>query len=68
LIAAAVWTVYVWGTRIWNISQGPNGTGFKVVHYLLALISIGFAVAVGAIGIRGLKEEAMRDSTLRSPS
>jgi hypothetical protein len=68
LIAAAIWTLYVWGTRIWIISRLSNGTGFKVVHYVLAAISIGFAIAVGSIGIRGLKQDSVGDSALRSPS
>jgi hypothetical protein len=67
LIAAAIWTLYVWGTRIWIISGSSNGTGFKVVHYLLALISVGFAIAIGYIGIRALKEDSVRDPALSSP-
>jgi hypothetical protein len=67
LIAAAVWTLYVWGTRIWIISRLSNGTGFKVVHYVLALISIGFAIAVGVIGVRGLREGSAQDTAFRSP-
>jgi hypothetical protein len=58
LVAAAVWTFYVWVTRVWNIARGPNGTGFKVVHYVLAIISIGFAIAVGWIGVRELRERS----------
>jgi NO-binding membrane sensor protein with MHYT domain len=57
LIAAAIWTFYVWATRIWIIARLSNGTGFKVVHYVLAAISIGFAIAVGWIGLRVLREE-----------
>jgi NO-binding membrane sensor protein with MHYT domain len=57
LIAAAVWTFYVWATRIWIIARLSNGAGFKLVHYVLAAISIGFAVAIGWIGLRGLREE-----------
>ena len=46
LRAFAVWTVYVWGTRIWNIlGDDSTSTGFKVVHSVLALVSIAFAVA-----------------------
>ena len=41
----AVWTIWVWGTRIWNIWGGDESTGFKVVHTLLALVSVVLAVA-----------------------
>ena len=44
LRAFALWTVYVWGTRIWNV-VGDEGRGFtfKAVHVALALVSVGFA-------------------------
>jgi len=46
LRAFAVWTVYVWGTRIWNvIGDDTRGFAFKAVHVVLALISVGVAVA-----------------------
>jgi hypothetical protein len=46
LRAFAVWTVYVWGTRIWNVlGDDSRGFGFKAVHVVLALISVAFAVA-----------------------
>jgi hypothetical protein len=45
LRAFAVWTVYVWGTRIWNvIGDDDRSTGFKAVHVGLAVISVAFAV------------------------
>jgi hypothetical protein len=54
LIAACVWTLYVWITRMWNIVQdNDHGTGFKVVHGALAVISVAFGIAVGIIGWRG---------------
>ncbi len=50
LRAFAVWTVYVWGTRIWNV-VGDEGRGlaFKAVHVVLALVSVAFAVATWVI-------------------
>ena len=45
LRAFALWTVYVWVTRMWNILRDDQSVGFKVVHSVLALISIAFAVA-----------------------
>ena len=42
----AVWTIYVWVTRIWNIAGDESTSlGFKVVHSVLAAISIAFGVA-----------------------
>jgi hypothetical protein len=49
LRAFAVWTVWVWGTRIWNIWGDDHGVGFKVVHSVLALVSVAFAVACWVI-------------------
>ena len=44
--AFAVWTVYVWGTRIWNvIGDDQRGFAFKAVHIALAIVSVAFAVA-----------------------
>jgi len=46
LRAFAVWTVWVWSVRLWNIVRDPeHETGFKVVHSLLGIGSIAFAVA-----------------------
>ena len=50
LIAAAIWTLYVWISRIVIMAGQDESTGFKVVHGLLALVSIGFALAIGKIG------------------
>jgi hypothetical protein len=46
LYVFAGWTVWVWGTRIWNIwGDDERETGFKVVHTVLAAVSVGLAVA-----------------------
>jgi hypothetical protein len=50
LIAAAVWTLYVWISRIVIMAGQDESAGFKVVHGILALVSIGFALAIGKIG------------------
>jgi hypothetical protein len=50
LLAAAVWTLYVWISRIVIMAGQDESTGFKVVHGVLALVSIGFALAIGKIG------------------
>lgn len=52
LRAFAVWTVWVWLTRIWNIlgdNAADHGFAFKAVHVVLALVSIGFAVVAWRI-------------------
>ena len=44
--AFCLWTVWVWGTRIWNIlGDDARGTGFKVVHTVVAAVSIALSVA-----------------------
>ncbi len=43
--AFALWTVYVWITRIVNILGDDHDAGFKAVHTALAVISIALAVA-----------------------
>ncbi len=67
--AFALWTLWVWGTRVWNVFGDDNSTGFIVVHLLLALVSIGFAamalVAVSRIRRRG---EFERDGVLATVS
>ena len=52
LIAACVWTLYVWITRIVIISGQDQSAGFKVVHGVLAAISIAFGLAIGRMGWR----------------
>jgi small neutral amino acid transporter SnatA (MarC family) len=65
LLAAAVWTVWVWATRIWNLLGDPaHGAAFKAVHSLLALVSIAFAVAIGVVGLR-MRREARGIETAR---
>ena len=53
LIVACVWTIYVWISFVVIQSrQNDTSTGFKIVHGVLAVISIGFGIAVGRIGWR----------------
>ncbi len=61
VLAAAIWTIYVWVTRTWNIISDPDpahGFAFKAVHVLLAMVSIAFAVALGVIGLQLRREAA----------
>jgi hypothetical protein len=55
LIAACIWTLYVWITRIVIISGQDQSAGFKVVHGVLAVISIAFGLAIGRMGWRAIR-------------
>jgi hypothetical protein len=55
LVAAGAWTLYVWISRIFIMAGQDESTGFKVVHGVLAAISIAFGIAAGWIGIRRLR-------------
>ena len=47
---SAVWALWVWVVLIRNmINDHSHGTSFRVVHIVLAVISIGFAVATFVI-------------------
>ena len=65
LRAFAVWTVYVWGTRIWNVVGDEARTfGFKAVHVALATVSVAFAVATWLIVAKNRRVGRMdRDGT-----
>ncbi len=55
LLAAGGWTLFVWVTRLVNMAGEDRSAGFYVVHGALAVISIGFGVALGVIGWRALR-------------
>ena len=50
LMAAAAWTTYVWVSRLVIMAGQDESVGFKVVHAVLAVVSLAFGVAVGRIG------------------
>lgn len=51
--AAAIWTAWVWATRIGNIwGDEARSFGFKAVHTVLALVSLVFAVAIWRVAGR----------------
>ncbi len=52
LLAAAAWTLYVWISRVVILAGQEESAAFKVVHFILAGISIVFALAIGRIGLR----------------
>jgi hypothetical protein len=55
LVALCAWTLYVWITRVYIIAGQDQSAGFKVVHGILAAISIMFGLAAGWIGVRRLR-------------
>ena len=55
LVALCAWTLYGWITRLWIMAGQDESTGFKVVHGILAVISIAFGVAAGWVGVRRLR-------------
>ena len=58
LVAAGTWTLFVWLTRINNILGDDRSTSFKVVHVILAAVSVAFGLAVGWIGLRAWRQNA----------
>ena len=60
LRSAAVWTIFIWVTRIRNIlGDDTRSTGFKAVHTALALVSVAFAVAI--LGVASRNRRRARD-------
>ncbi|MEY2446644.1 MAG: hypothetical protein QOH79_120 [Acidimicrobiaceae bacterium] len=45
ITALAVWTIGVWAVRTPQILLDDQSTGFKIVHTVLALMSIGLAIS-----------------------
>jgi hypothetical protein len=69
LLAAAAWTVFVWGNRILNILRNDDdrSTGFIVVHVVLAVISVAFAVAIARIALRARRATEPSGAPGRAP-
>lgn len=64
LRAFAVWTVWVWGTRLWNIWQdAERDLPFKVVHSVLAGVSVVFAVATWRIVARAASRRVTSEAS-----
>jgi len=60
---AAAWTIFIWVTRIRNIlGDDTRSTGFKVVHSVLALVSVAFAVAILAVASRNRRDTSAKHS------
>ena len=58
LLAAGIWTLFVWLTRISNILGDDRSTSFKLVHVALAGVSVAFGVAIGWIGLRAWRQSS----------
>jgi hypothetical protein len=67
LRAFAIWTVYVWVTRMWNIWRDDQSIGFKAVHMALAVVSIAFAVACWVVVSRVRRRAVRREAAPAEP-
>ncbi len=64
LRSAAVWTVFIWVTRIGNIlGDEARSVGFKAVHSGLAAVSVAFAVAIWGVASRSRRRDRAKAST-----
>ena len=64
LRAAAVWTFFIWAVFVRNLlGDETRATGFKVVHLTLAVVSVGFAVAIWRVATRSMRRERERAGT-----
>jgi len=64
LLAFGVWSVFIWSTFVKNLIADVSGLAFDAagdptayfwVHLTLAVTSFGLGVAIGIIGLRGLR-------------
>lgn len=56
LFAAAGWTAWVWLTRLRILLSDTQTAEFRVVHGVLIVVSLAFAVTLAVIGWRMLRE------------
>ncbi len=65
LRAAALWTLFVWGIFLRNLLIGDTdrSTGFKVVHSVLAVVSLTFAAVVWSVATRSRRRADDRVGT-----
>jgi hypothetical protein len=66
LRAFSIWTIYVWGTRIWTIFQDDHSVGFKAVHAVLAVVSVAFAIA-GLIVVSRVRRRQLSAGSVQEP-
>lgn len=61
LRAFAVWTVWIWATRIGNVlGDDSRSFAFKAIHVLLAAVSVAFAVVAWLVVRRARRRSAHR--------
>ncbi len=58
LFAAAAWNAYVWLTRLGIVLDQNRSAGFRLVHAVLIVVSLGFALALAVVGWRMWAEAA----------
>lgn len=58
LLAACAWTLYIWISFVVIQTRQSTSVGFKVVHGVLALVSIAFGLAIGRMGWRARRSSA----------
>ena len=65
LRAAALWTVFVWGVFLRNLLFGDTdrSAGFKVVHSVLAVVSLAFAAVIWSVATRSRRRADDRVGT-----
>ena len=57
LRCAAAWTLFIWVVRIRNIlGDETRATSFKVVHTVLAVVSVAFAAAIWRVASRSRRQ------------
>ncbi len=56
--ANVVWTAFVWIVFVRNLAGDPTQTsGFKVVHFSIAAVSLTFAAALWVITLRSRRRD-----------
>lgn len=70
LLAIAVWQVWLWVTRAWNLAHDPTprSSGFIAVHVVLYTTSFAMAVLFAVIGWRMRREAQAATSTHQGTS
>ncbi|AHI01400.1 membrane protein [Kutzneria viridogrisea] len=61
LLAFGAWSWVIWVTLMVNVAKDPRAfsaagspTGFLIVHWVLAVISLALGTAIAVLGLRGL--------------
>ncbi len=61
---AAVWTFFIWAVFVRNLlGDDSRAVGFKVVHLTLAVVSVGFGVAIWKVATRSGRRAGDRAGT-----